>query len=341
MPATTKPMILVAGKVLYAIEEQKELEKKYTFQPIDSKNREEFFADCKGRFSEAVALYNNSCPAIGPLNAELINALPASVKILSHHGAGYDPIDVHACTKRGIQLSNTPGAVDHGTATVAMFLIISALRNFWKAQLSLHAGQFKNGCSPAFQNDVEQKVLGIVGMGGIGRALVKRALGFDMKVIYHNRKEADPALLADFPAGAVVYCSTLDELLAQADVVSLHVPLNPHTEKLFGKAQFAKMKKGSAIVNTARGGVIDEEALLEALESGHLSSAGLDVFPNEPQVNPKLIANDRLTLLPHMGTETRESRRQMENTVLNNLVAGIEKGKVINVVPEQADMIKA
>lgn len=110
------------------------------------------------------------------------------------------------------------------------------------------------------------------------------------------------------PANSITYCKTLDELLEQADVVSLHVPLNDKTEKFFGRDQFNKMKKGSCLVNTARGGVVDEEALLEALENGQLSSAGLDVFPNEPEINPKLLANERLTLLPHMGTETLESR---------------------------------
>ncbi|KAM0787885.1 hypothetical protein ACM66B_003935 [Microbotryomycetes sp. NB124-2] len=336
----SRPLILVAGQVHFATKEVAALANKFDIQTIDSSSRQAFFQDCAqgGRYSHAQAMYHNSFGSLGPCNAELVNALPSSLKVIAHHGAGYDPIDVKACSDRGIQISNTPDAVAAGTATVAMFLIISALRQFWNAQLRAHEGKFKQGTSPAVQNDPEEKVLGIVGLGGIGRALAKRALAFDMKIIYHNRKELDSKLLAEFPPNSITYCSTLDQLLEQSDIVSLHVPLNPKTEKFFGKAQFDKMKKGSCLVNTARGGIVDEEAMLAALGSGQLGSAGLDVFPNEPEINPLLLKNDRVTVLPHMGTETRESRLKMENMVLNNLVNFFESGKVKNVIPEQEGM---
>ncbi|ORY92969.1 putative 2-hydroxyacid dehydrogenase [Leucosporidium creatinivorum] len=329
--------VLICGKVHFATEELAALSSKLDILTLDSPDRKSFFEACKpdGKYGQVQAIYHNGLPNVGGFDKEFVDALPASLKIVAHHGAGYDPIDVAACSARGIQISNTPGAVDHGTATVALFLIISALRQFWNAQLRAHEGKFKQGTSPAVQNDPENKVLGIVGMGGIGRALAKRALGFDMKIIYHNRNPVDPSLLAEFPANSVTYCKTLDELLEQADVVSLHVPLNDKTNKFFGRAQFNKMKKGSCLVNTARGGVVDEDALLEALENGQLSSAGLDVFPNEPEINPKLLANDRLTLLPHMGTETLESRLGMESVVLKNIEQGLETGLVVNTIPEQ------
>ncbi|KAK4053223.1 hypothetical protein OIO90_003997 [Microbotryomycetes sp. JL221] len=320
----SRPLILIAGQVHFATKELPNLGNKFDFQG--------------GRYGNAQAMYHNSFGKLGPCDKELVDALPQSLKVIAHHGAGYDPIDVKACNERGIQISNTPDAVADATATVAMFLVISALRQFWNAQLRAHEGIFKQGTSPAVQNDPEDKTLGIVGLGGIGRALAKRALAFDMKIVYHNRKEVDPKLLADFPSGSIKYCSSLDDLLQQSDVVSVHVPLNPKTEKFFGKQQFDKMKKGSCLVNTARGGVIDEEAMLEALESGQLGSAGLDVFPNEPEINPALLKNDRVTVLPHMGTETRESRLKMENMVLTNLINFFDSGKVKNVIPEQEGM---
>ncbi|KAI5478154.1 putative 2-hydroxyacid dehydrogenase UNK4.10 [Pseudohyphozyma bogoriensis] len=333
-----KQQILQCGPVFYAGSVVEDLKKEFDVLPLTANSRDEFFADLKGKYSDVAAIYRHggSAGKIGEFDKELIDALPASVKFIAHHGAGYDDVDVEACTARGIKLAHTPGAVDNGTATVAMYLIIGALRQFSFAEKNARAGNFKKGTTPA--HDPENKVLGIVGMGGIGRALAKRAHGFDIKVQYHNRKEVDPALLSSFPAGSIKYVSTLDELLATSDIVSLNLPLNAHTQGFFGKKQFDTMKKGSVLINTARGGVVDEPALLEALESGQLFSAGLDVFPDEPNINPALRNNDKITILPHMGTETVESRFDMESTVLKNVESGLKTGKLINQVPEQAHL---
>jgi lactate dehydrogenase-like 2-hydroxyacid dehydrogenase len=167
-------------------------------------------------------------------------------------------------------------------------------------------------------------------MGGIGSAMARRLLAFDMKIVYYNRREISPK--PDFPC---TYVSSVEELVAQSDVVSLNLPLNDKTRGSFGREQFKQMKKGSILVNTARGGVVDEDALIEALESGHLFSAGLDVFPDEPNVNPKLLAMDNITLLPHMGTETKDTQRKMELLVLDNIVSFIEGKGLLTQVAEQ------
>ncbi|KAK4700622.1 hypothetical protein P7C70_g5623, partial [Phenoliferia sp. Uapishka_3] len=317
-------------------------------QPLKTPDRDSFLKACApgGAYSKVVAIYRHGCSAskVGNFDKEIVEGLPSSVKWMAHHGAGYDDVDIKACTAKGIQVAHTPSAVDgsralsfslkaYATATVAMYLIIGALRQFYNAEKCARAGTFKKGTTPA--HDPELKTLGIVGMGGIGRALAKRALGFDMKIIYHNRNPVAPALLSSFPKDSITYVPTLDALLAASDVVSLHLPLNSATENFFGPKQFEMMKTGSVLVNTARGGVVDEEALLSALESGKIYSAGLDVFPDEPNINPKLTANPRITILPHMGTETEESRLKMENTVIANLKSGLEAGFLINQVPEQ------
>lgn len=169
--SSSLPVVLVLGQVHYAKETVNRLSSEYQFVTVDSSSREEFFQQCQdgGKYSSAQAIYTNGTAGLGAFDSEFVKALPASLKVVAHHGAGYDPIDVAACSQRKIQVSNTPGAVDHGTATVALFLILSSLRNLWKAQLQLHAGVFKEGTSPAWQYDPEGKTLLIVGMGGIGR----------------------------------------------------------------------------------------------------------------------------------------------------------------------------
>lgn len=213
-------------------------------------------------------------------------------------------VDIAAATARGIEVSHTPAAVDDATATVGAYLAISALRQFYRAEQNVRNGRWKSGLQPA--SDPEGRTVGIVGMGGIGSALARRLLAFDMKVLYYNRNPIKPA--PEFPC---TYVDNLDDLLAQSDVVSLNLPLNEKTKGSFGKAQFDKMKQGSVLINTARGAVVDEEAFIAALESGKLSSAGIDVFPDEPNVNPRLLEFDNITLLPHMGTETRDTQKKV------------------------------
>lgn len=177
-----------------------------------------------------------------------------------------------------------------------MFLIIGALRNFNTSILSLREGKWRGDPKPAYGHDPQGKTLGILGMGGIGRNLKRKAEAFGMKVIYHNRRK-----LSDELADDAEYVS-FDELLARSDVLSLNLPLNANTRHIIGPKEFEKMKDGIVIVNTARGAVMDEDALVKALDSGKVLSAGLDVFEEEPKVHPGLLKNPRVLLVPHMGT---------------------------------------
>lgn len=204
-----------------------------------------------------------------------------------------DQIDVDACTAADIQVSNVPTAVDGATADTALFLLLGSLRQFALAQTNLYSGAFNAGLP--MSNDPNGKLLGIVGMGGIGRALCVRAKALGMKVQYYNRNRLAPEL-----EGGATYVS-FDELLSTSDVVSLNLPLNAKTKHTMGKAQFEQMKKSAVLINTARGGVVDEKALVAALESGDIAGCGLDVYENEPVVEEGLLKSTKAFLLPHVG----------------------------------------
>ncbi|KAJ5659775.1 glyoxylate reductase [Penicillium longicatenatum] len=298
-------------------------------------NRAEFLQECRdGKYDGVVAIYRtfHSISITGLIDEELVNALPSSLKYMAHCGAGYDMIDVHACSTRNppIRVSNVPTAVDDATADVNIFLILGALRNFNGGMHALREGKFRGAIGVG--HDPEGKVLGILGMGGIGRNLKKKAEAFGMKVIYHNRRQLSEEL-----SGGAQYV-TFDELLAASDVLSLNLPLNNNTRHIISKAEFAKMKDGVVVVNTARGAVMDEAALVEALDSGKVFSAGLDVFEEEPNIHPGLLSNHNVMLVPHMGTWTVETITAMEVWAIDNIRQALETGKLKSPVPEQADM---
>jgi glyoxylate reductase len=264
----------------------------------------------------------------GPFDKQLIDLLPASVKYITHNGAGYDNIDVKACTARGIQISSTPIAVNDATADTAIFLMLGALRRIAMPMTSLRQGNWR-GNNFALGHDPKGKVLGILGMGGIGRAVAQRATAFGMKIQYHNRNP-----LSDEQAAGATYVS-FDDLIKTSDVLSLNLSLNASTTHIISTPQFALMKKGVVIVNTARGPIIDEAALVQALQDGKVFSAGLDVFEEEPKIHPGLIGDERVVLLPHIGTATWETQRDMELLVLENLRSAVEKGELVTLIPEQ------
>ncbi|EPQ30312.1 uncharacterized protein PFL1_02427 [Pseudozyma flocculosa PF-1] len=330
----SKPQVLICGTIVHAHDELKnDLGAVAEVLQLDSADRQAFYKDCAegGRYSNITAIYrhNDSASSIGVFDADLIAHLPASLKSICHNGAGYDQIDVAAAKQRGIHVSHTPSAVDDATADVAMFLVLSSLRQFYRAERNAREGKWKSGLKPA--HDPETKVLGIIGMGGIGSALARRAEAFDMKILYHNRNRNPNA------QPSWEYVSSQAELLRRADVVSLNLPLNPQTEKSFGREQFGQMKDGAILVNTARGGVVDEEELIKALESGKLSSAGLDVYPAEPKIDSRLVAMEQCILLPHMGTETCETQKKMEVQVFGSIKAVLETGKPTFLVKEHRE----
>ncbi|KAF8070768.1 D-isomer specific 2-hydroxyacid dehydrogenase [Lyophyllum atratum] len=312
------PKVLICGRMVWAQDDVQRLLGDITeVVYLDSKNRSEFLAAFQpgGKYSDVVGIYreNGSADIIGVFDKEIINGLSSSVKWIAHNGAGYDPVDVHACIAKGIYLSNTPGAVDDATATTALYLLISTLRQYSIAERSLRELKWKPSGLSTKTHDITGRTLAILGLGGIGLRFAELVHAFPMRIIYHSRRKVEDA------PSYCEYFEDVEEMLAQADVLSLHVPLRAETVGLVGEKWIRALKPGAIIINTARGKVIDEEAMIRALEDGHLSSVGLDVFPNEPEVNPRLLEFPNITLLPHMGTENQDSQRKMEVRALQNL----------------------
>jgi len=261
-----------------------------------------------------------------------VAALPASFKLVTHNGAGYDQLHIPALTARRIVACHVPTAVDDATADTALFLLLGALRNFNPSILALRKGKFRGTPAPTLGHDPQGKVLGVLGMGGIGKNLARKCRALGMQVVYHNRHR-----LSETEEEGAQYVG-FEELLGQADVVSVHVPLNPATRHLLDAKALGMTKRGCTIVNTARGAVIDEAALVEKLAEGHVRSVGLDVYEEEPQVHKGLIENPNVLLLPHMGTWTVETQQRMEEWCIGNISGFLEGREAISVVPEQREM---
>jgi len=331
----SKPKVILLGEIDHAKKEWQSLSEIADLIEPKAKTRADFLAECRsGAFEGVVAAYRTfmSVAVTGMIDEELVKSLPKSWKFIAHNGAGYDQIDVHACTEQGIRVSNVPTAVDDATADVNMFLILGTLRGFNTSMMALREGNFKGKTPPPLGHDPQGKLLGILGMGGIGRNLMKKASAFGMTTQYFNRTK-----LSDELSGGAKYVS-FDELLATSDVLSLNLPLNKHTRHIISSKEFAKMKNGVVIVNTARGAVMDEAALVDALDSGHVWSCGLDVFEEEPKVHPGLVRNPNVMLVPHMGTWTVETQTKMEIWCIENVRSAVEKGKLMSPVAEQKDM---
>ncbi|KAM6528840.1 glyoxylate reductase, variant 2 [Fusarium falciforme] len=295
------PKILLLGEIVHALQSWRELTSLAEIVGPGVETRAEFIKKCRqGGFDGVVVLHRmyHSVAVTGLIDEELVQALPESVKFICHTGAGYDQIDVAACSKRQIQVSNVPQEVNDSTADTAIFLMLGALRGFNQSIMTLHSGSWRGSPSPPLGHDPEGKTLGIIGCGGIGRNMAKKAAAFGMKVIYYNRTKSD-----DITEAAYV---NLDDLIESSDVIAISLPLNAATRHFLSYKDFDKMKQGVVIINTARGPIIDEQALVDALESGKVWSCGLDVYENEPAVHPGLIAHPRAMLLPHLGTYTVE-----------------------------------
>jgi D-3-phosphoglycerate dehydrogenase len=328
--AMSKPAVLLIGDLTHANKEWEALGSKYTLKEFRKGSRDEFLSNCKtGEYNDVVGLYrsNMSVSVTGPFDKEMVAVLPKSLKYICHNGAGYDNIDTDACTEHGIQVSSTPIAVDDATADIGIFVMLGALRQAWIPLRAIREGNWRGGAPIA--NDPKGKTLGILGMGGIGRAMAHRARAFGMKIAYHNRSRLPKELEGD-----ATYL-TFDQILAQADILSLNLSLNAKTRHIISAPEFAKMKDGVVIVNTARGALIKEKDLVAALNSGKVASVGLDVFEDEPEIEEGLLKNDRAFIVPHIGTWTVETQREMELLVLRNLENGVDKGKLLTPIPEQ------
>ena len=251
------------------------------------------------------------------LDGRIISRAGEKLRLIANFGAGVDNIDLDTARTKGITVTNTPGVLTDDTADIAMALILAVPRRLVEGNQVMNAGEFK-GWSPTWMlgQRVTGKRLGIIGMGRIGQAVARRAKAFGLQIHYHNRKPVPKPIENDLEA---TYWDSLDQMLVRMDIISVNCPHTPATYHLLSARRLKLLKPSAFIVNTARGEVIDENALARMLEAGELAGAGLDVFEHEPAVNPKLLKLKNVTLLPHMGSATLEGRIDMGEKVIINI----------------------
>ncbi|KAK4892961.1 hypothetical protein LTR27_008689 [Elasticomyces elasticus] len=268
-----------------------------------------------------------------PFDEEMLKPLLPQCKLVVSASAGYDDYDVEWMTKNNIVFCNSRNAVNESTADLTIFLTLGILRDYSRLQISIREGRWRGGLAPI--RDPAGLTLGIVGMGAIGKHVARKAAAFNLKVAYYQRNRLSAEIEAQLNAK---YCGSLNELLSTADIVSLNCPLNSNTRGLIGEAELASMKDGVFIVNTSRGAIIDEDALIEALESGKVARAGMDVFVGEPKPNAYFLNSDRVMIQPHMGGITDMAWQKAYREALENMRAFFTIGKAIS--PINADLVK-
>jgi lactate dehydrogenase-like 2-hydroxyacid dehydrogenase len=271
------------------------------------------------------------CAAGDPLNAETMAKLPASVRMIATFSVGYEHVDVGAAAKRKILVSNTPDVLTDATADIAMLCLLGAARRAHEGITMLRTHNWVGWTPTQLMGvHVTGKRLGILGMGRIGQALADRARAFRMTIHYCNRSRLKP----DLEQGATFHAQP-DDMLTHCDFLSINAPMTAETRKWVNAARIAKLPKGAIVVNTARGGVVDDEALIAALKSGHLAAAGIDVFDGEPKIHQGYYGLQNAFLLPHMGSATVETRNAMGFKALDNLEAFLLRGQ------QPPDLVKA
>jgi glyoxylate reductase len=263
------------------------------------------------------------CLLTDRIDADVVRAGSGRLRVVGNVAVGYDNVDVDAAGEHGILVCNTPGVLDETTADLTFLLMLAAARLASEAERDLRAGVWDRwGINQYLGTDVHDAILGIVGFGRIGRAVAARAVGFGMRIVHHARH----------PTNVAGYVADLDRLLTHADFVTLHVPGGPETHHLIDARRLALMKPTSVLVNTARGTVVDEAALADALHDGRIFAAGLDVYEHEPEVHPRLLAAPRTVLLPHIGSASRATRTRMATLATSAVATVLAGGTPPNVV---------
>ena len=321
-----KPKILVTREVfdetLAYLAEHCEVESNQPDKPLDAAALAQRLKDKDGVV----------CCLTDRIDAALIAAC-TRLKVVANIAVGYNNIEVPACTARGVMVTNTPGVLDDSTADLAWTLILATARRLTEAEAYIRAGDWQGWhLKQMLGVDVHHATLGVIGMGRIGQQIVRRAAGFKMRVLYHNRNR----LPADVERWLNAEYATKDQLLAQADFVVLQMPYSPATHHYIGAAELRKMKPTAILINSTRGGAVDDAALIEALKNGTIRAAGLDVFENEPKLNPGFLALKNVVLAPHVGSSTETTRRAMAMTAAKNAVAALAGGEPPNLLNPEA-----
>ena len=269
------------------------------------------------QFVEAIGAMDGVVSVGGNITEPVLQSAP-KLRVVANIGAGYDTIDLEACTKRSIAVTNTPDVLTESTADFAFSLLLAVSRRLFEADGYVRDGGWKTGqFHLLWGTELNGKTLGLYGFGRTGQAMARRGRGFGMKVLYHSRHRVTPGVEAETRSQFVPFV----KLLRESDFLSLHTPLNSDSRFAIGPDQFALMKTGAFLINTARGKIVQEEALVKALKAGKLAGAGLDVFENEPQICPGLLQMKNVILAPHIASATTEARLRMASLAADNLLA--------------------
>ncbi len=313
----SKPIVLVTRKLPAAVEDR--LRRDY--EPRLNTDDRIYTADeIVALAAGAVAIIPSHTERLGP---DVIGRLPESVRAICSFSVGFDHIDLPSAGARGITVTNTPDVLSDATAEIAILLMLGAARRAHEGAQLIRTATWREW-SPTYQLGIQVtgKRLGLIGMGRVGQVVAKRARGFDMEIHYHNRRRLDP----EQEQGAVFH-PTIEELLPASEFLSIHCPATADTRGLLNAERIALLPGGAVVINTARGAIVDDDALIGALRAGRLFAAGLDVFNNEPDIDPRYRELPNTFLLPHIGSATRETRDAMGFRALDNLdaiVAGRE-----------------
>ncbi|ABC24584.1 2-hydroxyacid dehydrogenase [Rhodospirillum rubrum] len=314
-----KPLVIVTRKLPEAIETR-------MAELFDARLNVDDHPFTREELCQAVAEADVLVPTVTDrIDGGVLSHCGESLRLIANFGTGIDHIDVATAHQRGVTVTNTPDVLTEDTADMTMAMILAVPRRLAEGERMVREGQWL-GWSPTHMlgHRIWGKRLGIIGMGRIGRAVARRARGFGMTIHYHNRRRLHESLEQELDA---TYWESLDQMLARMDVVSIHCPHTPASYHLLSARRLALLRPEAYVVNTARGEVIDENALVRMLAKGDLAGAALDVFEYEPAVNPKLVAMNNVLLLPHMGSATLEGRIDMGEKVLINIKTFVDGHK--------------
>lgn len=295
-------------------------------------NQEDLAFDAETLARRAADKEGIVCALTDRIDARLLERCPR-LRVVANIAVGFNNIDLAACSARGVLATNTPGVLDDSTADLAWALMLAASRRLTELERRVRAGEWTGWRLKQWLGvDVHHATLGIFGMGRIGQAIARRAAGFAMRVLYHNRKRVAPEIEQRLGASYV----SKEELLRQSDFVVLQLPYTPETHHFIGERELRLMKPSAVLVNSTRGGVVDDAALVAALQQGVIRAAGLDVFENEPKLHPGFLELDSVVLAPHIGSSTEATRRAMAMTAAQNLIAALSGETPPNLLNPEA-----